>query len=246
MFPAYVRTPMNLPDLSNLAQAQGVNECGVTTPANALTLMYQGTRHYSKDQLRQEAGWWFRRSWGGSPSFVTGWLLRRHGAGTHFGSVAPERGGDALLRDLLDRGLYVCIEIGRNKLGPITLFGEHSVLLVGYTDKVDPQGQRREEYYILDAARTTPDGTLDLAANDEDRDGDGVVETYPGNRTFTKADFWQRFPTGIYFPVFPSQTAHDNWYRHFVRKATQPWIIRQFLNTFVTGSRDTWIGETTA
>lgn len=241
-FPAFVRTPLETVELDGLAQAQGINECGVTTPANALTLLHRGAQQFSKDMLRHEAGWWFWRSWGGSPSFVTGWLLKRHGAGTHFGAVARARGGDALLRDLLDRGLYVCIELGRNTVGPVTLYGAHSVLLVGYSQGQDERGVLREEYYILDAARTNGAGQLDLVANDQDRDGDGVKEVYPGNRTLALEEFWGQYPTGIYFPVFPSQAEHDHWYAGHVRKARHPLLWRQLMDHAVSGTHDTWLG----
>src|SRR3712207_3627519 len=69
---------------------QGVNECGCTAPANALNLLL-GRKEFDKDQFVREAGIWFRRhvfgGAGGTPSFVTGWLIKHHGFGTHFGSL---------------------------------------------------------------------------------------------------------------------------------------------------------------
>lgn len=241
-FPPYVHAV--LPDVSEdkwMCQAQGINECGVTTPANALNVLSRGQRFYDKNQLMHEAGPLFQRKLGGSPSFITATLLKKHGAGTHFGNLS-RTDGDAILRDLIDRGVPVCIEFGQNKIGPIPVYGVHSVLLVGYSEPfTDATGNHHEQYYVIDAQYTV-NGAFSLDTNNIDLDGDGVVESYPGNRSYERVEFWSKYPTGIYFPAFPSQDLHDAWYRQHIRPQFSLPVLGWFRNTLLTGSYDRWIG----
>ncbi|HYF63678.1 MAG TPA: hypothetical protein VD886_12740 [Herpetosiphonaceae bacterium] len=239
MFPAYVHSVLpKLPEADWLAQAQGLNECGCTTPANALNLLHNGERFFDKNQLVREAGVWFRRDWGGTPSFITEYLLRRHGAGTHFGNLS-RTDGEKVLRALLDQGVPVCIEMGRNKIGPFNLYGEHAVLLVGYSEPFRvADGTQREEYYVIDAAFTDANGVFGLHTNNVDHDGDGVAESYPGNRTYERQEFLAGYPTGIYFPVFRSQAEHDRWYASRMRRGGRMPVLGWLRDRFITGSFD--------
>lgn len=222
-------------------QQQGVNECGCTAPANALNLLL-GERRYTKDQFLREAGLFFQRKLGGSPSPITGWLIKRQGFGTHFGSLRRTN-CEAVLRDLIDRHVPVVLELGANKVGPLTLYGQHSVVLVGYSERyTDASGQAHEEYYFVDAQYPdiTNPGTFGLHTNDADRDGDGVAEPYPGNRTIPRDLFLSDFPTGIYFPVFPSQAEHDRWYQEHLRPAARLSMMSNFVTGMFTGTMDLW------
>ena len=217
-------------DWKQWVQAQGVNECGVTAPANALNILHHQPLFDKNDFLRQ-ARWFFQRQLGGSPSFVTAWLLKRHGAGTHFGNIRPERGGDALFRDLIDRGNIACIELGQNMFGPWRMWGEHSVVLTGYgsttSDTID-------EYYLLDSQITHADGSL---VTDIIYQGKAI----PGNRVYKRDDFWQAFPAGIYFPVFETQAVHDQWYQAHVKSVPAFPVFGAFQKRFVSGTIDQWI-----
>lgn len=241
-FPPYVHAV--IPD-DNAArwpiQRQGINECGCTAPAIALNLLL-GRQEFHKDAFVSEAGALFQRSIGGSPSFVTATLIKRHGFGTHFGMLrGPDR--EIVLRDLIDRGVPVCIELGANKLGPLTVFGQHTVVLVGYSDPyTDARGQRHEEYFFVDAQYPPEGGVFGLHTNDLDRDGDGILEHYPGNRTMTRSEFLPNFPTGIYFPVFGTQTEHDAWYDAHIRPGRRSSSFRGIAERWLTGTHDEWQG----
>ena len=245
-FPAYVHSiiPDHEPQRWPI-QKQGINECGCTAPANALNLLV-GRRAFDKDQFVREAGIWFQRNLyrgvGGTPSFVTGWLIKRHGFGTHFGSLRLTD-AEAVLRDLIDRGMPVVVELGANRVGPLTIWGQHSVVLVGYSDSYcDLQGRRHQEYYFVDAQYPADGHTFGLETNDVDHDGDGRPEHYPGNRTIARETFLQDFPTGIYFPVFPSQREHDAWAGAHLETARRLPVLGPLSSTFFTGSFDLWRG----
>jgi hypothetical protein len=245
-FPSYVRSVVPQGDPENWPiQRQGVNECGCTAPANAINLLL-GHKAYDKDAFVRAAGIWFRRhvfgGAGGTPSFVTGWLIKQHGFGTHFGSL-KETDAEAVLRDLIDRGVPVVVELGANKAGPFTLWGQHSVVLVGYSDRyTDAEGRAREEYYFVDAQYPNLTTGFGLETNDVDRDGDGIAERYPGNRTIDRATFVRDYPTGIYFPVFPSQQEHDAWAAAHLATAPRWPIVGALNDTLFTGTLDLWRG----
>ncbi len=244
-FPAYVHsvvaddTPQSWP-----VQQQGINECGCTAPANAMNLL-AGHHVVDKDQLVREAGPLFQRyvfgQAGGTPSFVTGWLLKRHGYGTHFGSLRRTNAA-AVLEALIDRGVPVIVEIGANKVGPLTIWGQHSIVLVGYSDPFsDGQGTEHREYYFVDAQYPL-DAAFDLATNDTDRDGDGIAEHYPGNRTIPRDTFLRDYPTGIYYPVFPSQKEHDGWMEQHLAPTPRISVIGALKEALITGTTDLWRG----
>lgn len=239
-FPSYVHSvvPDSAADCWPI-QPQGINECGCTAPANALNILLR-QRRFEKDEFVREAGLWFQRKLGGSPSPITGWLIKRSGFGTHFGTLR-ETDREAVLRDLIDRRVPVVLELGANKWGPVTIFGQHSVVLVGYSDRYqDAAGQPHEEYYFVDAQYPPDRSTFGLHTNDVDRDGDGVAEQFPGNRTIVRDLFLRDYPTGIYFPVFPTQAAHDEWYKQHIRSGNVMPLVGGLMARALTGTIDVW------
>jgi hypothetical protein len=244
-FPPYVHSVVtdDAPECWPIQQ-QGINECGCTAPANAMNLL-AGRHAIDKDQLVREAGLLFQRfvfgQPGGTPSFVTGWLLKRHGYGTHFGSLRDTDAG-LVLEDLIDRGVPAVVEIGANKVGPWTIWGQHSIVLVGYSDPyTDAQHVEQREYYFVDA-QYPPNAAFDIATNDVDRDGDGLPERYPGNRTIVRDAFFKQFPTGIYYPVFPSQQEHDTWMERFLAAPSPQSVLGALKEALITGTTDRWRG----
>ncbi len=242
-FPPYVHSVVPDDPVRWPIQKQGVNECGCAAPANALNLLL-GRPAFDKDQFIREAGIWFKRDLyrgtGGTPSFVTGWLIKRHGFGTHFGTLR-KTSVEAVLRDLVDRGVPVVVELGANRVGPFTIWGQHSVVLVGYSDRyMDPSGRVHEEYYFVDAQYPSSGEGFGLHTNNLDRDGDGKPERYPGNRTIARDAFLDDFPTGIYFPVFPSQQEHDAWAATHLCSAPRLPLLGAISSHFITGSEDLW------
>jgi hypothetical protein len=127
------------------------------------------------------------------------------------------------------------------KVGPLAVSGQHSVVLIGYSDPFrDASGHVREEYYLVDA-QWPQLGSISLSSNDRDADGDGVVEAFPGNRTLTRQELHDDYPMRTYFPVFPTQSDHDAWYRQNIRAEGIP-LLGSLAGSLVTGSNDIWIG----
>jgi hypothetical protein len=239
-FPPYVHSVIASADPAAWPiQPQGINECGCTAPANALNLLL-GHCRYNKDDFVRQAGLLFQRRLGGSPSPITGWLIRRHGFGTHFGALRPAD-REVVLRDLIDRRVPVVIELGRNKVGPLAVYGQHSVVLVGYSERyTDVAGNVHEEYYVVDAQYPPDRSAFGVHTNDLDRDGDGQAEPFPGNRTIARDMLLRDYPTGIYFPVFPDQAAHDAWYRAYITPERRFPVVGALLAAGFTGTRDAW------
>ncbi len=238
-FPSYVHSVVAEaePDAWPV-QGQGPFECGCVAAVNALNLL-AGRRIFDKDDFVAQAGPLFQPALGGTPSPLTGWLIRRHGGGTHFGNLL-RTDGEAALRDLIDRGVPVVVELWRNRLGPVSLYGQHSVLLVGYSEPhPDRNGALHEEYYVVDS-QWPRQGGFALGAND--RDVDGVPTALPGNHTIDRATFRTIFQTGIYFPVFRSQAEHDAWYAACMRRLPGPPLFGRLRDALLTGSYDRWRG----
>src|SRR6185503_8714052 len=102
-FPSYIHSVVkSSDDAAWPIEAQGRNECGCTAASNALNLLV-GMQRFHKDDFVREAGLLFQREMGGTPSPVTGWLIKRHGFGTHFGNLS-RTDDELVLRDLIDRG----------------------------------------------------------------------------------------------------------------------------------------------
>ncbi len=220
---------------------QGYNECDFAATANALNLL-TGAPRYHKDLLLREAGPLFQPALGGTISPAKGWLIRRRRFGTHFGCLARTT-AEPVLRELIDCGVPVIIELGvAFWLGHRPIYGQHAVVLVGYSEPyTDSGGTLREEYYLLDSQWPAL-GRFSLHANDADRNGDGVNEPFPGNRTLSRAELLAAFPTGIYFPVFHNQLDHDTWYHTHIRNTQRVSILRWLDQELLTGSYDQWVG----
>ncbi len=240
-FPSYVHSVVKSSDDSAWpVQGQGVNECGCTAAANALNLLVQAPR-FNKNDFVHEAGILFQRNLGGTPSPVTGQLIQRHGFGTHFGNLS-QTDCEGLLRSLIDHGVPAVIELGVVKVGPFAIYGQHSVVLVGYSDPFrDHSGQMNEEYYLVDS-QWPPQNleSISLRDNDRDVDGDGVAEIFPGNRTMTRQEFRDHYIMKIYFPVFMTQAAHDEWYHANMRAIRGVPLLSSLTGAILTGSYDTW------
>src|SRR5204863_1883504 len=135
------------------------------------------------------------------------------------------------------------IELGAVKIGSVAVSGQHSVVLIGYSEPFrDSSGRLREEFYLVDA-QWPQLGSISLSSNDRDADGDGVVESFPGNRTLTRQELHDNYPMRTYFPVFPTQSDHDAWYRQNMRAERIP-LLSSLTGPLVTGSSDIWIGPT--
>jgi len=239
-YPVYVHSVItSSDDAAWPVQGQGVNECGCTVVANGLNLL-AGTKLFDKDDMVREAGLFFQRNLGGSLSPVTGWLIKRHGFGTHFGNLS-RTDYEGVLRDLLDRKVPVVVEIGVNRVGPFEIYGQHSILLVGYSDPYrDSTGMMREEYYFVDS-QWPGLGNFDLRANDLVMNG--VTAPFPGNRTMLREEFLRMYETRIYFPVFPTQAEHDTWYQTNIRPASSIPLFGWVGQSLFNGSPDRWIGR---
>jgi hypothetical protein len=238
-FPRYIHSVVSSPDAAAWpVEAQGKNECGCTAAANALNILSHAPR-FRKDDFVGEAGIFFQPGFGGSLSPVTGWLIKRHGFGTHFGNLS-RTDYEVVLRDLIDRGVPAVVEID---LDPLGVYGGHSIVLVGYSDPYpDKDGQMREEYYFVDSQYPTF-GSISLTSNDEDIDGDGVVEQFPGNRTMARKEFGNRYPKKIYYPAFPTQSDHDTWYRDHLRATPTVPLLGSLVSQLLTGTYDIWVGQ---
>jgi hypothetical protein len=240
-FPAYVHSVIPSADaIAWPVEGQGFNECGCTAASNALNLLVH-TPRFHKDDFVREAGIFFQPKYGGTPSPVTSWLVRRHGFGTHFGNL-KKTDYEAVLRSLIDRGVPVIIELGLVTVGSVAVSGQHSIVLVGYSDPFpDRSGQLREEYYFVDAQWPSL-GAFNLQSNDVDIDSDGVIETFPGNRTVSRQELATIYPMRTYFPVFSTQAEHDAWYRQNIQVDTPIPLFSTLIGRLVTGVSDLWLG----
>jgi hypothetical protein len=240
-FPAYVHSVISSSDDAAWpVEAQGLNQCGCTAPSNAMNVLVHSLR-FRKDDFVREAGLLFQPKLGGTPSLVTTWLIQRHGFGTHFGNL-KKTDYELALRDLVDRGIPVVIELGIVRLGNLTISGQHSVVLVGYSEPFrDSSGQLREEYYLVDSQWPAL-GSISLRSNDRDADGDGVVEAFPGNRTLTRQELRDNFQMRTYFPVFPTQSDHDAWCRANIQTEGGIPLFSSLVGRLLTGSYDVWVG----
>ena len=242
LYPSYVHSILpTIPKHCWQVQEQEGGTCGIVAASNALNLLRHGTARFDREDLLATAHGWIHRTYG-SASFTTEMILKRHGAGTHFGTLRATN-VEVVLKALIDQGLPVCIEIDQNMFGPIPIYGLHTVVLVGYSDPyVDAWGNTHEEYYFVNSSYR-PNGTWSMNSNNIDRDGDQVPEVYPGNHTMERSEFLRRFPTGIYFPVFPSQADHDQWYTTFMRRRNRVPILGWLRDQWMTGSFDTLLAE---
>jgi hypothetical protein len=236
-FPAYAHSIVDADPQYWPVAGQGRNECSFTSTANALNLLV-GAARYHKDEFIREAGLLFQPDLGGTLPPLKAWHLRRRGYGAHFGNLA-HTDAEAVLRGLIDRGVPVIVDIySALQFGAIRVYGQHATVLVGYSEPyVDAAGVRREEYYLVDAQWPRL-GEFDLRSNDTDRDGDGIPEVFPGNRTLSRAQFLRLFTSRNYCPVFHSRAEHDAWYRETVAPPRRFPLLGRLLQMLLFGSDD--------
>lgn len=232
MFPPYVHSVFAKPTHIWPICGQGFNECNFYAISNALnTLTNQAC--YNPEQLKRAVGPLFQPYLGGTLPFLKSWLLKRNGYGSHFGNL---RFTDAefVLRQLINMHVPVLVDIyTAAQFGFTRVYGQHAVVLVGYSDPyTDANGIHREEYYIIDSEWPRL-GEFSVDYNNVDRDGDGIAEDYPGNRTMSRNQFMRIFTTRCYTPIFTSQSGHDQWYSATF-KPHKPSLWEQLI----TGSND--------
>lgn len=236
MFPPFVHTlARELPPDQWPVAGQGWNQCSFASTANGLNMLV-GEPRYHKDLFVREALLFYQPGLGGTIPPIKVPLIRRRGFGTHFGNLS-HTDYRAVLRGLVDTSVPTIIEIGMGVpwVGPRIAWGRHAVLLVGYSEPfVDKIGRRREEWYLVDAEWPGL-GRFDMRVNDDDYDGDGVVEIFPGNRSLSSAEFDALFVTRSYYPLFLSQADHNTWYTATFRT---PLPGHNPLRRWITGSPD--------
>jgi hypothetical protein len=211
MFPVHIRSVFHSATHEWPICGQGFNECNFYALANALNTM-QNAFLYDPQALKRRVGFLFQARLGGTFPFLKSMLLRQLGFGSHFGNL---RYTDAefVLRQLIDMHIPVLVDIyTAAQFGLTRFYGQHSVVLVGYSHRFrDAWGNDHEEYYLIDSEWPRL-GSFSVTQNNIDRDGDGIAEDYPGNRTVSRAQFLKIFTTRCYSPIFPSQSLHDQWY----------------------------------
>ncbi len=231
-FPTYVHSVFDGPTTTWPVIGQVKNACSVTSLSNVLNLS-TASLSYTPHEFISELGIWFQPRLGGTFPYFKSRQLQRRGYGSHFGNLRYTD-CEKVLCQLIDMripsivDIYTATQIGRRRI-----FGQHAVVLVGYSDRyVDATGTTRQEYYVIDSQ--WPElGDFLITSNNIDRDGDGIAEDYPGNRTLSRAQFLALFTTRCYAPVFPTPLAHASWY------ANTMVIQRTTLKEqFITGSND--------
>jgi hypothetical protein len=232
MFPPYVHSVFAHPTHTWPICGQGYNECNFYALSNALNTL-SNQMQYDPALLKRAVGPLFQARLGGAPPCLKSWLLKKHGFGSHFGNL---RFTDAefVLRQLIDMQIPVLVDIyTAAQYGFTRIYGQHSVVLVGYSDRyTDASGTQREEYYIIDSEWPRL-GEFAVDYNNVDRDGDGNVEDYPGNRTISRTQFMRIFTTRCYTPIFTSQSTHDQWQTNtFVPHSPTLW------ERLITGTND--------
>lgn len=237
-FPPYVRSIVaNSDPAAWPVGGQGFNECSFTSMANALNLL-AGEPRYTKDEFIREAGVLFQPKLGGTLPPLKAIQLRRRGYGAHFGNLA-RTDAERVLKSLVDHGAPTIVDIyPAVQLGALRLWGQHATVLVGYSLPFrDAAGALREEYYLVDAQ--WPElGRFDLVSNDVDRDGDGIPERYPGNRTIERHEFLRLWTSRNYCPIFRTPADHETWYRATIRHASGPPLAGWIGQSMLFGSDD--------
>lgn len=232
MYPAYVHSVFPTPSHQWPVIGQRKNECSFTAMTNALNCLSKDYV-YQVDDFIREVGPLFQAQWGGTLPPLKAWQLRRRGYGSHYGNL---RFTDCehVLRQLIDLHIPIIIDIYTGmQVGMRRIYGQHAVVLVGYSDPYrDANGVERVEYYLIDSEWPHL-GAFDISANDVDRDGDGIAEEYPGNRTLARHDFLRIYTTRCYAPIFHTPAAHETWYH-----ATFQTHRRSLWERAVSGSND--------
>jgi hypothetical protein len=237
-FPPYVHSVIKeAAEAAWPVAGQGWNECSFTSIANALNLLAGAPRH-TKEEFMREVGPLFQPRLGGTLPPLKALQLRRRGYGAHFGTLA-HTDAERVLRDLVDRGVPVIVDIYTAfQRGTTRIFGMHATLLVGYSEPYqDAWGRLREEYYLVDPGWPAV-GRFDMAANNTDRDGDGLPEPFPGNRTLERAELLRLWTTRNYCPVFRTRREHAAWYAQTLRRAPGAPFVGSLLQAALFGSDD--------
>jgi hypothetical protein len=237
-FPEYVHSVVSeAGEAAWPVTGQGWNECSFTSIANALNLLAGEPRH-AKEEFIREVGPLFQPRLGGTLPPLKALQLRRRGYGAHFGNLA-RTDGERVLRGLVDRGVPVIVDIYTAfQLGTTRVYGMHATLLVGYSDPYrDAAGTPREEYYLVDPGWPEV-GRFDLAPNNADRDGDGVAEPFPGNRTLERAELLRLWTTRNYCPVFRTQREQREWYAATLRREPGLPLVGLLGQALLFGSDD--------
>lgn len=211
-FPPYVHAVFPGPTAGWPLHAQKKNECSFYALAHALNML-QTERVYDPEAFRRAVGVFFQREWGGTLPPLKAWQLRRLGYGSHYGNLLLTD-SESVLKQLIDMGIPVIVDIyTAAQWGMTRVYGRHAVVLVGYSDRyVDYNGVERQEYYLIDS-EWPQFGRCDARDNAIDRDGDGIAEDYPGNRTLSRTEFLRMHTTRTYTPIFPDASSHARWYQ---------------------------------
>lgn len=226
-FPAAVQSVFAGPTAAWPLHPQAKNECSFYAMAHALNLSL-GHDAYDPADFRRAVGPLFQRNHGGTLPPLKAWQLRQLGYGSHYGCLA-QTDAESVLRGLIDMRIPVIVDIyTAAQWGMQRVYGQHAVVLVGYSRPFrDASGVEREEYYLIDSEWPRL-GRCDAADNNVDRDGDGVPEDYPGNRTVSRTDFLRIYTTRTYTPIFPTPLAHARWYADWFGPY-QPTIVERIL-----------------
>lgn len=232
MFPSYVHSVFEHPTHTWPVCGQGYNECNFYALSNALNTL-TNQRTYEPEQLKRTVGPLFHARLGGTFPFLKSWLLARHGFGSHFGNLRYTN-AEFVLRQLIDMRIPVLVDIyTAAQIGFTRIYGQHAVVLVGYSDPyIDATGTHREEYYLIDSEWPRL-GAFSVDYNNIDRDGDGISEDYPGNRTLSRNKFMRFFTTRCYTPIFRTPFDHTRWY-NTTFLPHQPTLFEKVI----TGSHD--------
>ncbi len=231
-FPSYVHAVFEGPTSLWPLAAQSKNECSFYALAHALNLLQRNTV-YDPHLFRRTVGLLFQREWGGTLPPLKAWQLRSLGYGSHYGNLS-KTDSERVLKGLIDLGIPVIVDIhSAAQWGRLRVYGRHAVVLVGYSDSfVDSTGATHEEYYLIDSEWPRL-GRCDAADNNIDRNGDGQIVDYPGNRTLSRAAFLALHTTRTYTPIFPTAFAHARWYNDWFG-----WHRTSFYERWVSGTRD--------
>lgn len=231
-FPSPVHSVFAGPTSAWPLYPQCKNECSFYALAHALNLL-DGASEYHPDTFRREVGLFFQRGMGGTLPPLKAWQLRKRGYGSHYGNLS-RTDSESVLKTLIDMHVPVIVDIyGAAQFDTTRIYGRHAVVLVGYSDAyTDASGVLRREFYLIDS-EWPAFGRCNATDNNVDRDGDGIVEDYPGNRTLSRAEFLTLHTTRTYTPIFPDALSHARWYND-----TFGWHRPSFYECWVSGTVD--------
>ena len=231
-FPSHVHAVYDGPTTTWPLYPQAKNECSFYALAHALNLL-NSTSDHQPDTFRHNVGVLFQREMGGTLPPLKAWQLRKLGYGSHYGNLS-QTDSESLLKSLIDMRIPVIVDIYSAAQWQTTrIYGRHAVVLVGYSDTyTDASGVHRQEFYVIDS-EWPRFGRCTATDNNVDRDGDGIAEDYPGNRTLSRAEFLTLHTTRTYTPIFSDALSHARWYYD-----TFGWHRPSFYECWVSGTVD--------